>query len=1126
MALQILLGASGVGKSHVVYEWLIASAMKNPRRRHIVLVPEQFTMQTQRKLVTMHPEHGIMNIDVLSFERLAYRVFAELDLEEYAILDDAGKSMLLRKVTGERKKELGIFQKNLTKAGFISRLKSMLSELYQYGITGEDLARLAEQTEGHPILQQKLRDLEVFYQAFSENMESHTIPAEELPAILLRKLPESEFLQGAMIVLDGFTGFTPIQYQIIARMLKQALAVSIPLTVAAGESLEPPVSEHQLFAVTKRTVERLSRIAEEGGQKAEVYWLTEPPACRMGNPALVFLERHFLRFGSQEKYPKVPEGISLTLARTPKEEVECAADEILRLVREQGWRYREIAVVTGDLEGYRPFLEREFTRAEIPFFMDKKKGLMGNPLVAFMRSALEAVEKGMTYDTVFRYLKTGMTGLPRAGVDLLDNYVSATGKRGFTQWQTEWTHTYRGQEDLDLEEINRLREQTVQPLLRLREAILKKPKKVRNATAGLRELIDAGGVGEKLQVKAMEFEEAGDYIRAEEYARVQECVLLFLEQMDHLLGEEALSIPELGDVLDAGLEEARIGSIPPCLDQVQVGDIQRSRLTDIRALLFLGLNDGIVPKAETSGGVLSDEEREILETLQIELAPTAKKNAYMERFYLYTLFAKPSAVLYLSCSKMSGDGGALRPSYVIAQVQRLFPAISVREIRAEDRPRIYSLPTAREAVAKAAAYVRERGAEPWWKELYGLLRRLPGEEKRLETILDACFRIYKENSLSRAAAKALYGDTLAGSVTRLEKYAACAYAQFLTYGLKLTERVTYEFRSMDRGNFFHKALETFFRELKEKGIAPAQVTEQQRKEFVERSIAAAVEAAGGSILSSSARLSYYVNRWAQMTDRTICAICDQMKEGDFHPEEVELKFDGSRSAAMNLILNDEEKMVLKGVIDRLDICEDGNQIYVKIVDYKTGQTSLDLSDVYYGLQMQLVLYLDAVMEIYQRKYPEKEIVPAGIYYYHIQDPFVEDSGSLSPEQLEEKRKRELRMKGLTNESQKVAVHLEAVGGQKISAERFEGLRRHVQHRVREFGERILAGEIEVAPYRRKKDSACDYCAFHAICGFDPKIPGYHFRRLKEQTPEEIWERIEGKEASHGDYLDEGAAGNH
>lgn len=1110
MSLHLLTGSTGTGKTYHLYKSIIDSAIQHPGKRHVVLVPEQFTMQTQRALVEMHPGHAILNIEVMSFDWLAHQILKDLSKPGVHILDDSGISMLLRKSAGEKKKELAFFRRNLTKAGFISRMKSMLAELLQYGITEEDLARLKNEVQDHPILAAKLADLQIFYHAFQENRDPDVIAAEELAPILLRELPHSDYLKDAVIGLDGYTGFTTIQYEILGVMLTQASTVGITLTIPASEDLWTSSEEQELFAMTRETANRLLRLADAGHIPCQVFVCEGEKETPQRPAEFAHLEQHFLRYGTGSRYMSECSHLHVLESRTPQEEVAATVHEILRLLQREGYRYREIAIITGDLERYRPLLAAALEREQIPYFMDQKKGILNHPLVIFLRSAMDVVEKNFAYEPVFRYLKTGMTTLNPEDIDILENYVLATGRKGYKTWQKTWDRTYRDHENVDLEEINRIREEVLTPLAAFREGLRSGPCTVRRATESLRNLMENCHTKELLQKKAEALEAAGDLAHAEEFARVMECVLALLDQADQLIGDEVLSIPELGDVLDAGWAEARLGMIPHVLDQIAIGDIERSRLTDIRVLFFLGMNEGVIPQPAKTGGIISDEEREVLKEHQLELAPTAREIGFREQFYLYRLLTKPTEQLILSYSKISADGQPMRPSWYISQILRVFPSLQVRSTL-QERPVIDSWSSALDAMAATAGELREKEPEGWWKELYLLLSEEPEQRKKLSRILDACFYRYDGTRIQKAVSSILYGNSVSGSVTRLETYAACAYAQFITYGLRLTERVEYEFGSMDRGNFFHKALETVFQEMKKGNLRPEQVDDTIRKKLVDSAITQACALNGGTILQDSAQNAYFVERWRKMTDKTVWAICEQLKASDFRPEELEMLFDGSRSAVMNLILSEEERMYLRGVIDRVDLYEDDDRVYVKIVDYKTGRRALELGSVYYGLQLQLMVYLDAVMELEQRLHPDKEVVPAGVYYYQIQEPFVESTAALPEEELEKKLLNELKLKGLTNSGNHVPEHMESVGGISVTPEEFRVLQHHVRRKVREFGSGILSGEIPASPYRTEKQTACERCAFAAVCGFDPGLPGYRYRRLRSMDTETLWEKMREEE---------------
>ncbi|MCD8076908.1 MAG: PD-(D/E)XK nuclease family protein [Lachnospiraceae bacterium] len=1130
MSLQLLLGGAGTGKTRLLLERLIDSSERHPDRRHVILVPEQFTMETQREVVALHPRHAVMNIDILSFERLAYRVLGEVGRGDLKILTEMGENMLLRKAAGEHREELTVFGRSLGKAGFISRLMTMISELYQYGVTEEKLEETAERLADRPLLAGKLRDLRIFYQALNETRGENAIAAEELLSVLNGCLERSGFLRDAVVVLDGFTGFTPVQYEILEKMFRQTESVSLALTLPQAEAGEPEARPEELFYLSKNTLAHCRRLAAENGIAVETECLTKN--LRVGeNSALGYLERHFLRLGKREAPPTSCEGIRAVLLRNPRQEAEWAAAAISRLVREQGYRYREIAVVAGDLAEYRPYLEQAFRREGVPCFLDIPAGILGNPVVEYLRSGIQAVEKDFSYEAVFRHLKCGLAPLKQEALDALDNYVLACGIRGRKKWEQPFERVPDRRRVPDLEALNAAREAVCADLAPLVRCRADRQSLVREHTAALREMLAAVDASEQAQQLAQNRREAGEDQKAEECEKVCEFLLDFLDQMDALLGDEILPWQEFSDILDAGLGEARLGMLPTGLDLVQIGDVRRSRRTNVRVLFLLGLNDGLIPAPQASSGILSEWERALLQENAVELAPTAEDSANQELFYLYTLLTKPSEQLFLGCSKMGSDGTARRPSYLLTQMLKLLPGLRLEDAEETDwQERMTGENAAWDVLAET---IRESSALPDSEELEArpeesrayreLVRCLAqNSSKRFDRILTAAFSVYRGNNISAEAARALYGPELTGSVTRLEQYAACACAQFLAYGLRLTERRENTFTGADRGNYFHRVLEIFFRLIRERGLDRRSLSEEERRALAAEAVSAAAAADEIDHLSESAGGRHLAERWGDLAGRTIWALCRQLDQGDFEPEAFEMYFDGWSSGAMQFRLADGTRMVLRGVVDRLDVFEEGDRRYIQIVDYKTGSTRLDLNAIVQGQQLQLVVYLDAVTELQQKRFPDREIIPAGIYYYTVQDPLLECDGIPEEDEREKQILKELRMRGLTNAAKSVAAHQEPVAGDTVTTEQFRELRGYVRKKVQQFGQEIQDGSASALPCRRKKQTGCDYCVYSGVCGFDTKIPGYHFRKMTEQKKEAIWRQVQeevGEGESDGGTVD-------
>ena len=1135
MALQLILGGSGSGKTTYLYDEVIRLSMEHPQEQYFLIVPEQFTMQTQKDIVTRHPNHGTMNIDIVSFARLAYRIFEELAVEQLSVLDDMGKSMVLRKVAAAQKRQLVLFGGQLSKPGFVGQLKSMLSEFYQYGITPEALREMAPSARS-PLLRQKLEDLALVEQSFQEYIEGHYITTEQVLDVLCRLIPESGLIRNSVIALDGYTGFTPVQYRLTELFLVYAKQVYVTVTADEAAGIYGKMGIQNLFYMSRQMAVRLSEIAEKNQvKKLPDIILGEQKNRRFARrPELAWLEQNLFRYGTETAYTgEATDSIVFFQASNPSGEVSHIVHEIQRLVQEGKARYREIAVITGDLPGYGKEITHQFTQNQIPHFMDDKKNVLDNCLVELIRASLEAVRQDFSYESVMRYLRTGLVSQERTMVDRLENYILAMGIRGGKRFRETWERTYRGAGDLNVTEVNAFKDRVLAPLFAMQERFRQADLTIAGMTEAVLTLLADCRAEEQLESYQEYFTKIGEHRLAKEYGQVYGLVTELLKRLSDLLGEERVSRKEYLEILDAGFMELKVGVIPAVADRVVVGDITRTRLAHIRVLFFAGVNDGIVPARKERGSLLSDRDRDFLGEHHLELAPTAREESFQQRFYLYLMMTKPSKQLILSWCRTGADGKSRRPSFLIGELRTMFPNAVLTDQETQMDSEIYSVAEAKQRLSAKLGKYRDGQLEQdeenaQFLELYRWFVSSKDNQETLRRFMDAAFFVYEQQGISHAVAKALYGEILSGSVTRLEQYAACAYSHFLRYGLELLERKRFELASSDIGTLFHESIDLCFRRVKEKQYDWHTMTNETRDMLVEECVAAVTENYGNTILGSSARNRYLAQRVGQITKRTVWALQQQIKKGDFIPAGFEVSFSAADNlSAMKIALSESEALHLRGRIDRMDVCEDGGKVYVKIIDYKSGSTSFDLLALYYGLQLQLVVYMDAVTEMAQHHYPDKEIVPAGILYYNIADPLAEKKGQPDPEKIDAEILKKLRMNGLVNSELDVVRHLdrtiekesdvipvvlkdgEVQAGRSSVAnrERFARLSQFVHRKLKEAGQEILDGEIGVVPYKNGQRTACDYCPYHAVCGFDRKTSGYEFNRWKNRKTEEIWEEI-------------------
>ena len=1168
MSLQFIFGNSGSGKSTYLYENILKEAAEHPEKNYLVLVPEQFTMQTQRELVRLEKSHAIMNVDVLSFARLAYRVFDELGKQNLRVLEETGKNLVLRKLAGEQKKNLSVLGGNLNRMGYISEVKSLISELTQYNVSPEKLDTFLETEDVGETLRLKMQDISVMYHSFSDYLEGQYITSEEVLSLLCDVAEDSNIIKDSVIVFDEFTGFTPIQNQLLRKLLVLSERIIVSVTMDAGEDFYHCRGGQELFSMSKKTVSVLMKMAEELHVTVEEpVVLSDGKNHRYKNaPSLYFMEQNLFR-PYYHKWRQEDE-LRIVSLKNPREELQFVAREITKFVREKHYCYKDIAVVTGDVSLYDNYVDEIFAAYDIPYFLDQTRTILFHPFIEFIRAVLEVVELDFSYESVFRFLRCGLTDITERQIDLLENYVLAKGIRGRKKWEKQWTFVFDDTEKENLTEMNEVRATIYDFFAPLSEAFAQ-GKTVRDETTVLYELIEKLEIEQKLKQKELEFERQGNQVKAKEYAQIYKIVMNLLDKVVDFLGDEVLPVKEYTDILDAGFEAARVGVIPPGNDKVTIGDIERTRLNHIKILFFIGVNDGVVPKAGNAGGIISQFEREKMAACHLELAPGAREKVFIQRFYLYLNVTKPSDFLYVTFSKVNADGKALRRSYFVGTLLKMFPEKDVEEI--EETTSADCIMTPKSSIAffleglqdseckiiseenqgtetgacqqgqeslpegqedDKASELSQVEKNKLWNALANFYLTDSEWKPQVEKLLKTAYEVYSDEPISHAVTQALYGTVLENSVTRLERFAACAYAHYLNYGLRLRERQLLEFASVDMGNIYHDALEHFSRRVEKSEYTWFNIPEDVQETFIEASMDDAIAGCKNAGAFENVRNRYLTGRMRQTIKRTVWALTTQIQKGKFVPSDFEVSFSrADKLDAIRFQLSDEEKMNLLGRIDRVDTYETSDKVYVKIIDYKSGNTSFSLVNLYYGLQLQLVVYMNAALELEEKRHPGKKAEPAGIFYYHIQNPMVDGLGNETEAEIRNSVLEQLKLNGLVNDDPEIyeAMDSDFAGNSSVipigkktdgslkatskvaSTYDFSVMSHYVQEKIKETGKKIFAGDISIHPYSLDGKSGCDYCPYHTVCGFDTRMPGYSYHKLEKfDSADEILKRMENE----------------
>lgn len=1118
MSLRIIMGSSGQGKTTHILEEVIRLSRENKNQMYYIIVPEQFSLEMQKKLVESHPDRGYVNIDVLSFYRLAYRVFDELRFWPKDILEDLGVSLILKKILAEHEEEFPFFKKTLRKSGFVDELKSMLMEFIGYGITREQVQDLDDgRLADYPGLEHKCRELGKIYEYFEEEISGRFMVAEQILDVLCEMVSDSRLLREGIFYLDGFTGFTPVQKKFIKELLKNSKDVHVSLTMEDA-------SEEEIFSFSARTLQSLAELCRESGVKME-----EPLVLKQENPPrfhhreLIHLEKNLFRSG-WEKDENPVEHIHLTSCKNPEAEAEYILHKIEAMVRTKAYRYRDFAVLTGNVEEYQSIFQRKADILHIPLFTDTKRRVSYHSGVETLRSLFHLAVMDYSYESVFRYLKSGMSAFTDEETDILENYVLWSGVRGYGMWKKPFVRrmTQLGEQGETIQRLRqKLLEETQESVLALRD----RHKTVREKMTTVYETLCHLHYDRKLDEAGDQAEARGDYVREKEYRQLFTLILELMDKIVGIFGEEYLPAEELEEMMDAGLDALELGTPPLSMDQVLLGDLKRTRLPDVQVLFLVGVNEGKIPPALEDRGILNDEEKQILDKLGMTLSLPLAEQSLEDEFYLYLALTKPAQELYFTYARQDSDGGTLWPSSLLKTCMELFPALPEKTYPEEEMRYYFNEEDSRDLLLCGLQKCRE--GEPPSRALSLLVNYWYEKEDlrpKLEELWEQTRARTRQEPLSQEIVQALFGRELVGSVTRLERFAACPYQYYCIYGLGLEERPEYKVRAVDLGNLFHQALEGFSTRVKQSEYSWKTIPEELAETWIDE----AVEKAAGNevkeVLDGTARNQYKYQVVCRILRRTVKILKLHLKNSQMEPDRFELHFGRTdQMESIRLPLKNGNRMRLEGFIDRVDVCEEEDRVLLRIIDYKSGNQTFDLNELYHGLQMQLVVYMNVATEIYQKE-TGKPVVPAGMFYYGIKDPIVRADAFTEDTMLTA-----YRMSGYANSAPDVLEKLENLeegtdrfisasvrmtkngtpykNAPVMDTEDFQRIGRYTRRKIMEMGEAVYAGKLNAHPYKNEKKTSCDYCPFQSVCGFDASLEDGAYRQMNKESAQNILEEI-------------------
>ena len=1108
MGLRIIYGKSGSGKSEYCFSEI--SKIIEKEKKIYIITPEQFSFTAERKLMDILKEQATINAEVITLSRMAYRVMAEIGGNNQTHLSKCGKSMLIYSILNTYKKEFKFLGKTDENIDLSMRT---ITEFKKHNVTMEDLKEETTKTEDE-YLKNKLKDMLFIYEKFEEKIQDNYIEETDLLTILAENLDKVDLVKDSIIYIDEFAGFTTQEYDVIKQMINLAKQVNITICVDDLDTNTNPDTD--IYYSNKITVRKLQDLAEENNFDIEEIELKN--VYRFKTKELKHLSENLYNIKST-KYAENVENIQLFLAQNEYSEVEEVAKKINKLVREENKKYKQISIITQNMDKYSSLVRVIFDQYNIPVFIDEKRDLNQNVIVQYLLSILDVLNRNFTSETVFSYIKLGFSGIEDEEIFKLENYCTKWGIN-LNKWKTDFKYELDDENKKnDVIRLNEIRKQIIEPLVNLQKEI-RREKTAKNITRLLYEFIQNQNIEEKINQKMNELQAIGKIDLMNEYKESYQIILDVLDEIVLIFGEDKVTIDQYQKILKTGLKNSGLGKIPGTADQVILGDVDRSRSHKVDVVFIIGLNDGVFPRVNKDEGFLNDEDREFLKQDGIELAKGTIEQLYEDKFNIYKAFTTAEKQLYLSYSSSDKDGKSLRPSILINQIKKLYPKLQEKsDIIQKNYEIINKTITYQELIENIAKLKKNEDIPKIWYEIYKYYKSQEKWNTILEQDLEGINYTNIPQEIEKQNIDKLYGNNLKTSISKLETYRRCPFSYYLQYGLKLKEKEELKIQTFNTGSLMHETIDQFFEYVRSEGLELADITEEQILEIVSNIIDENLNLSKNFIFTATAKYKVLVKRLKKIVSKALKYIIQTIIYSDFSIEGTEVEFaEKGKYKPIILELEDGKKIEITGKIDRIDTSKKEDGKYLRIIDYKSSAKNIDLNEVYAGLQIQLLTYTDAICK-------QEDIIPAGIFYFSLLEQMVKADKRIDEDEIEEIIRKNFKMKGLivadvkiikmndnslqSGSSKIVPAAITASGGVNekwtngVKQEEFKILQDYIYKTIRDISKEILKGKIDLKPYYKKGKTPCEYCNYKAICGFNPRLKDNNYNYIDQKSKDDI-----------------------
>lgn len=1115
MSLRFIYGKGGTGKTTYCFQSI--RELINQEQKIYIITPEQFSFTAEKNLMEVLERKAVMNAEVITFQRMAYRILNDVGGVINSPITNCGKAMLLASIIENQKSNLNFLGKTDKNLDLIIRI---ITEFKKNQITNkllEDRINLIE----NEYIKRKLKDIHLLYSNFQNVIKDSYLDDDDLLTMIKEKIKESKMFQNSYIYIDEFSGFTKQEYSIIEELLKIARQVNI---TSCTDSLESNLNEEtDIFYSNKKTILKLKEIAIKNNIN-----IVEPielkKVYRYKNKELKHLSEN-LYSAQSKKYEEKCENIKLFLANNHYSEIENTANNIVELVRDNQYRYKDISIITKETDEYASLIKSIFKKYNIPVFIDEKKNINQNILVKYIISILEVFAKSWKEEAVLNYIKTGfLIELSEQDIYAFENYCKKFGITGLRKFTTEWTMISDNKDEID--KLNSIRLKVVTPLLKFKEQIGKN-KTVKDITKSLYAFLEENNIQKVLKDKINILNEMGNIELANIYNTSWNLLIDILDELVLVLGEEKISFENYTNLLKVGFNNASLGKIPATIDEVIVGDVDRTRNSKKRAIFIIGLNDGKFPSINKNEGFINDEERIYLKEKGIELAKTTKEQIYDENYNIYKAFGVAEEKLYLSYSASDNDGKGLRRSVLINKIRKIFPKLLEESDIIQSKAYISSKEITFDLLLlNLRKFLNGEHIDSIWFELYEIYRQDELYKEKLSKSIEGFYYSNSPEKINKENLEKLYGDIIKTSISKLESYRRCPFSYYLKYALRLDDRTELKLERLDTGTLMHDVINDFFEVLKENNKSVKDIEDKEIEKIVEEIINNKLLLKQNYIFNSIPKYVVLTKRLKKVIIRAIKYIIGTLKVSDFKVLGTEIEFaEGKRYEPIKIQLENNKQVEIIGKIDRIDIAENKKGKYIRIIDYKSSIKNIDLNEVVAGIQIQLLTYLDAVSK-------KENAELTGALYFSLIEPVIKAKNkNLSEEELEQEIRSNFKMNGLilgdvevikmmdnsltTGNSNIIPAYIDKEGNVSknkpsiLEKEDFVALQNKVERVIKEIAQEIMSGEIGQKPtyLLKNKHTACEFCSYKSICGFDSKMSNNKYNYIPNLKKEEILNKL-------------------